>query len=976
MDDLRPCPDARRLELMVQAQLAELEVQKLSEHVLECSACADRLDRLLANDAFLPIVQGLEPEELPENSFVEELVERLVQVRPDPHLFTGLNSGGDAPTVPNSHALPSATRIPGFEILGELGRGGMGVVYKARHLRLNRLVALKMMRAGGDGGAESLARFQAEAEAVAHLFHPHIVQIHEIGQQGDFPWFAMEYVDGGSLQARVDSRPLEPRAAAEILEKLARAMHYAHENGIVHRDLKPGNILLSVVRTEPHGPALRTTDNRQLTIIPKIADFGLAKRLKSGSDLTRTGQLLGTPSYMAPEQAQGKSGPVGPAVDLYGLGAILYAMLTGRPPFLADTPYNTVLQVIGQDPVPPRRWQPGISPDLETICLKCLAKEPARRYSTAQELAEDVHRYLDGDPILARPLGALARLSRWCRRHRVAAALFAAAGLFVAVLAVSTIWVWRNEQHVVAAYEAKVAEHRAARRAVDDMYTQVAEQWLANEPQMEGLQREFLLKALAYYTEFSHQESRDAQDRLDVSRAYRRVGDIQRILWKYSEAKMAYEEARRLFQELADAFPESPVYRLELAETYMYLAFVLQDSGQLQAAEQAHQHGLDLIRALVDRSPENPEYHHQLARHYINQGTVYDYLHRDRDAEQAYLQGHREFQRLTGAFPEDARFREGMAVASYSIGAVLVRSGAKAEAESRLKEAQGLWTELLEAEPGKARYRHSLGKNCYSLARLLDETGRGEAALPIYKQGLVLEEKLASDFPRVPRYQEMAAGLHSGIGYVHVGSGRPVEAEAALRRSLAVWENSSALFSGRQAHLHWNLGEAQANLGKLLFSSGKQGEASELLRRSIENWETAVREDPESIGVRIDLAGLLATSPESALRRPERAAALAQEVVAKAPADSRAWSILGIARYRAGDWAGSIQALDRADELTGKEETALGLWQAMALWRLGECTRAQERYDETDRKLGPLSASSEEIRLLRAEAASVLAVRQ
>jgi WD40 repeat protein len=347
--------------------------------------------------------------------------------------------------IPARGALPS---IPGYEIVGELGRGGMGVVYEARHLALDRPVALKMIRSGADAGEEELARFRTEAEAAARLQHPNIVQIHEVGEHQGLPYVALEFCPGGSLEKKLNGTPLPPQPAAQLAETLARAMHVAHGKGIVHRDLKPANVLL-VASERPEAVALADGAGEAERYDPKITDFGLAKRLDVDVGQTQTGAILGTPSYMAPEQACGKSKEIGPAADVYALGATLYELLTGRPPFKAATPLDTILQVIGEDPVPPRTLQPKLPRDLETVCLKCLQKEPSRRYGSAQELADDLRRFQEGKPILARPVGRLEKAAKWARRRPAAAALVAVSslgsllittGLVVGILVIADAW--------------------------------------------------------------------------------------------------------------------------------------------------------------------------------------------------------------------------------------------------------------------------------------------------------------------------------------------------------------------------------------------------------------------------------------------------------------------------------------------------------------------------------------------------------
>ncbi len=322
-----------------------------------------------------------------------------------------VSSGFDT-IIPTSSAAPLRTSgmfVSGHEILGELGRGGMGVVYKARQAGLNRVVALKMILAGSHASAHELFRFRAEAEAVARLQHPHIVQIYEVGEHEGLPYFSLEFCAAGSLASKTSGTPLPPQWAAEMVETLARAVHVAHQHGIVHRDLKPANVLVTADGT------------------PKLTDFGLAKKLNDTGQ-TASGAILGTPSYMAPEQAQGKTKEIGPATDVYGLGAILYEFLTGRPPFLEATSWDTLAQVIHEEPVPPGRLQSGVPRDLETICLKCLEKDPRARYASAEALADDLASFQRGEDIAARPLSIPGRLARWTRRRP------ALAGTFLALL--------------------------------------------------------------------------------------------------------------------------------------------------------------------------------------------------------------------------------------------------------------------------------------------------------------------------------------------------------------------------------------------------------------------------------------------------------------------------------------------------------------------------------------------------------------
>jgi WD40 repeat protein len=376
----------------------------------------------------------------------------------------GDSSAGHAPTAHGERPVPA---IEGYEILGELGRGGVGVVYRARQVRLNRLCALKMILAGAHADAPAVVRFLAEAEAVAQLHHPNVVQIYHVGEVGGLPYFELEYLDGGSLDRRLDGTPWPAQRAAELIESLARGVAEAHRLGIVHRDLKPGNVLLATDGT------------------PKVADFGLAKSQAIDSGLTRTDSIMGSPGYMAPEQAQGRNREVGPAADVYALGAILYELLTGRPPFRAATVLETLEQVKNAEAVPPSKLLPGLARDLETICLKCLQKDRSRRYLTVKDMADDLHRWLTGASISARPVSQWERAWRWAKRRPAVAGLSVLILLISAVSFVLIAWLWaRAEDRADAAVlardradrlardesEARRATQRERQNAVDSLY--------------------------------------------------------------------------------------------------------------------------------------------------------------------------------------------------------------------------------------------------------------------------------------------------------------------------------------------------------------------------------------------------------------------------------------------------------------------------------------------------------------------------
>jgi len=336
----------------------------------------------------------------------------------------------------------------------------MGVVYKARQAKLGRLVALKMILSGGHAGEADLSRFRTEAEAIARLQHPNIVQIHEVWEHGGLPFFSLEFCAGGSLEKKLAGTPLPPKEAAALVETLARAMQAAHEKGVIHRDLKPANVLLGEDGT------------------PKVTDFGLAKKLGEAGQ-TASGAVMGTPSYMAPEQAGGRSAQMGPLVDVYALGAILYECLTGRPPFRGPTAMDTMIQVVADEPVPVRQLQPQVPADVETICLKCLQKEPAKRYASALALAEELRRFQDGEPIAARPAGVVERARKWAKRRPAAAALLVVsvfAGLtVVGVVGSAAAMVYGKNRDLARANLDLIEERDRAKAAEEKALTKEAE---------------------------------------------------------------------------------------------------------------------------------------------------------------------------------------------------------------------------------------------------------------------------------------------------------------------------------------------------------------------------------------------------------------------------------------------------------------------------------------------------------------------
>ncbi len=417
--DSAGCPDAGTLRRFLLAEDGAAPDEKVEAHLLQCPACWRAARAVVVDDPFVALVHAVgtgtaDGAADADRDVVAELMGRLRPLGRLAGTMATVSGDGTASAVRAACAAlepPSAAdelgRFGPYGILRLLGRGGMGIVFAARQNQPRRVVALKMLMGGVGAGHDRLERFRLESDTLARLQHAHVVQVLEVGRQAGQPYFTMEYAEGGSLAQRLAVAPLPPRDAATLLQTLARAVAAAHAQDIVHRDLKPSNVLLAADGS------------------PRIADFGLAKDQGAAAVTdaqTVTGAILGTPNYMAPEQAASRVKDVGPACDVYALGAILYECLTGRPPFKAASILETLEQVRTQEPVPPARFQPRLPRDLQTICLKCLAKDPRRRYGSAQALAEDLERFLAGKPIVARPVGMAERLLKWARRQPAAAA--------------------------------------------------------------------------------------------------------------------------------------------------------------------------------------------------------------------------------------------------------------------------------------------------------------------------------------------------------------------------------------------------------------------------------------------------------------------------------------------------------------------------------------------------------------------------
>jgi serine/threonine protein kinase len=674
----------------------------------------------------------------------------------------------------NFAALRLPCRFGHFELLEEIARGGMGVVYKARQHTPQRIVALKVILAGRLASRADVDRFYAEAQAAATLDHPNIVPIFEVGEVEGQLYFTMGYVAGQSMAQRLAIGPLPPAEAAAIIRDAAAAVHYAHQQGIIHRDLKPANILL-----DSAGRA-------------RVTDFGLAKRQADEAGLTCTGQLLGTPSFMPPEQIAGLSADVGAASDVYSLGATLYALLTGRPPFHAASVADTLRQVAEQDPLPLRELDVAIPRDLETIALKCLEKSPSRRYGTAQALADDLDRFLADQPIAARRATRLERLLRWSRRNRSTSALTAAVATLliaaVAILGVSNAQIRQQSEARAKALEQKDAALLTAREAVDQMLIEVANKKFSNMPVGHPLRVALLTDALRFYEGLAQLAENDQALAPEMATALHSMSNLQRELGQGAEAARSLRRALALLRSAENA--ESPAMLERIAQLELVLAYTMGESlhskrAEDPAVEAQYRRALALLQELEQRAPERRQPYviclRYLAERAFNRGE-------HGEAERLWREAIDRGEAYLAQQPGDVDTRVSLCWACIEFYNRMLRDGSQRrdETDALLQTASHHVELALAKNPKESQTRDVDASVKLSLGTHYCRISRADEAIPLYQQALNTQQSLCGDFPWAANFWGTLQWFHDDIARNLSEQGRHDELRRLLRDS-AVW---------------------------------------------------------------------------------------------------------------------------------------------------------------------------------------------
>jgi tetratricopeptide (TPR) repeat protein len=703
--------------------------------------------------------------------------------------------------------------------------------------------------------------------AVAQLDHPNIVPIFEVGERDGQHYFSMKLVRGESLDKRLNDYVADPRRAARVVALTAAAIHHAHQRGILHRDLKPANILVDA-EGQPH-----------------VSDFGLAKRVEGDLTLTQSGVIVGTPAYMAPEQTTASKGAVTTATDVHGLGAVLYALLTGRPPFASDSVSETFEKVRDIRPDPPGKFNSKVGRDLQTICLKCLEKDPGRRYASADALAEDLERWLAGKPIAARPAGNAARLGMWCRRNPLlAGAVGLAASALIATALLSLVYA-RQQARAAARIEKErdiaEAQRRLAREAVDAMYTRVAEKWLPYEPRMEPVRKDFLNEALGFYERSMNENDPNPAVREETAKATGRVGTINSLLGNPGEAERAHRRAISISERLTAEFPTVSRYQYERLGAYLNLVKVLRTVNVTVEAEQITRRAIELCRQHLAVTPHDPEFQHMLASFQLSLGDLLQAMDRPKDAVRVYQQTITLEGQLVAAFPESVDFRHELAMVHGNQGAVFVDNRRYADAEKPLRAAIKLYEGLANEVPAEPDYRDNLARNLHGLAIALHNTERTKDAQPLLLRAIELQQKLSDNFPSTPRYRQNVARDYYTLAGMCDDLKQPARAEKVYRQALAVYEKLVVDYPALPMHRN-QLADCQTNLGFSLAMRGRFGEAERPFKAALDQYEALVQQFPNLPGnlgdratARHNLANL-----QFELDKPEDARAMIEKAIA------------------------------------------------------------------------------------------------
>jgi serine/threonine protein kinase/Flp pilus assembly protein TadD len=948
-----------------------------------------------------------------------------------------------------------------FRLVRELGRGGMGVVYEAEQVSLGRRVALKVLPAAATLDPRRLQRFRNEARAAAGLHHTHIVPVFAVGCEQGVHFYAMQLIDGQSLAEALDrlraaeragaaGRPAGdatapylpggggpaaagagtapqaafstaggvagreyPRAVARLGVQAAEALEYAHQLGVVHRDVKPANLML---------------DGRgQLW----VADFGLAQFLQADGGLTLSGDLVGTLRYMSPEQALAQRVAVDHRTDVYSLGATLYELLTLRPVHGGRSRPELLRQIAFDEPVPPRRLNLAVPAELETVVLKALEKNPAERYQTAQELADDLRRFLEDQPVRARRPTLGQRLGRWSRRHR--ALVGSAAAVLVIALVISTVSALLiARQRDVAQRNFETAERERLRaqanlldgyRVLDEVYVKWAEERLPRAQEVTPADRDFLQKALTFYERFAAQDSQDPALREKTAQAHVRVGKIHCELGHLELAEQAARRAVTEYRALVADHDDRPEFQDGLAGAYNTLGAILHAVGRNEEALEVLVPGQQIMEQRQRDRPALAQAENLRGNCLCCLAKQYSRAGRDQEAERLSRQALEVHERLVAQLPGDPDIRASWGASINNLAVSVARRYGQQQAEPLYRQGIAGMKIALAQFPSDRSCRFWLAFLLKNYGIELTNANRHAEARPALEQAVDVLTKLASEFPGVLDYQSTLAETWNNLGCYFLAARQFRDAEAAFRKAQPLYVRLTKKDPKQRLSL---AGFTLRYRARVLHRMGRIAQAEECYRRAVSVLEDLVLEHPEDrtnldtlalsyqwlsnflketgrepegacvferarpyqerLAARVresknalmplQVAWWLANSPCKRLRNPRLAVELATRAV-ELPAQEiheQCWLVLGAARYRAGDWAGALQALQRSTYQGGSFPGYVWFFEAMTRWQLGQKDQARQAYDRALRWMLANKAYDDKLHRRRREAAGVLGI--
>jgi serine/threonine-protein kinase len=847
-------------------------------------------------------------------------------------------SKGPDPYVTQAVKGEAASTTMRFRILRPYAKGGLGSVYVAEDEELHREVALKEIQDEQAHDLNSRSRFLLEAEITGRLEHPGIVPVYGLGYYGDGrPFYAMRFIRGDNLKDAIErfhkgdvpgrdpgERMLELRKLLGRFIDVCNAIDYAHSRGVLHRDLKPGNVMLG-----NYGETL-------------VVDWGLAKPVDlpeqtsksletpikasslsgAGSTDTRAGEAMGTPQYMSPEQAEGRLDKLGPPSDVYSLGATLYSLLTGKPPFEASDVGAVLLKVVRGDFSPPRQVKPSVPPALEAVCLKAMSLHPQDRYPSVRALADEIERWLADEPVKAWPEPWTVRARRWISRHRtIVSSSGAALGMTVILLVVLIVTLTKANQREREAREEAVrqrdlaeANFRVARKAVDRYYTEVSESDLLNEPGMEPLRKKLLESAREFYSEFAVQRANDPAVRDELGRALYRLGQITaeiqsryqgidshrqalaifsdlaarnpqavdyakdlascyyqlgrlyRLTDQVKESKENYTKAKTIWETLRQADPREQYYTAELSRTELGLGNVSMVTGSFKDAKAAFQRALTLREELATLYPKNPEYQRDLAISCNNLASALTSLGEPQAAEFAYNRALGIQEKLSAQLPAFKRYQDDLARTHFNLGNLYARLDRTGDADREFHETAKIWEILIAVHPSVTDFHVALAGTYNNLANLYRSAGKTGDSQQAFKQALRIERRLLDEHPDVPAYRDELARFERNLANLYRTTGQLPQAEEAFRGALA---DLDQLVNGYADVPQYQIDRAATNndLGLLLRSTKRADEARAAWERALADWNALDRLPAPPLEQTIDRAATLTNLADMARER-------------------------------------------------------------------------------------------------------------